>query len=180
MLDYINTLYKNVPTFVFEALLSVLCIGIVITLALKGFKKGWRVSSFLLLAAYLIFLYASTVVFRASEINQEYNLEPFWSYQTIDEEDDFLFKENISNILAFIPLGLFIGMSFKQIKWWKVCIFALFVSISIEVLQFFLKRGFSEFDDVMHNTLGCMMGYGIYVVARYGYGRIYKRSVGVL
>ena len=34
----------------------------------------------------------------------------------------------------------------------------LIISGSIEVLQYFLKRGFSEFDDVFHNTLGCLVG----------------------
>ena len=50
----------------------------------------------------------------------------------------------------------------------------------IEAMQYFYNRGFAETDDVMHNTIGCLMGFGIYSLARYGYERIGKRSVGVL
>ena len=45
----------------------------------------------------------------------------------------------------------------------------LCLSVSIEALQFVFKFGFSELDDVIHNTLGCMIGYGVYalVTARF-------------
>lgn len=36
-------------------------------------------------------------------------------------------------------------------------------SVLIESLQFVMKRGFSEFDDVFHNVLGCMFGYVLYI-----------------
>ena len=31
----------------------------------------------------------------------------------------------------------------------------------IELSQLALKRGLCEFDDVFHNTLGCVIGYGV-------------------
>lgn len=31
------------------------------------------------------------------------------------------------------------------------------ISVTIEALQFFFMRGFSELDDVMHNTVGCLI-----------------------
>lgn len=33
----------------------------------------------------------------------------------------------------------------------------------IEMLQFVFKKGYAEFDDVFHNALGCLIGYGVYV-----------------
>lgn len=54
------------------------------------------------------------------------------------------------------------------------------LSVSIEVQQFVYKKGFSELDDVMHNTLGGMIGYGMYTFMRYGFERLSKRRVGVL
>lgn len=41
-------------------------------------------------------------------------------------------------------------------------------------------KGFSELDDVMHNTLGCMIGYGIYSLVRVGYERISERNMAIL
>ena len=33
------------------------------------------------------------------------------------------------------------------------------ISISIEVLQFCFMKGSSELDDVMHNMVGCLIGW---------------------
>ena len=67
------------------------------------------------------------------------------------------------NVLMFFPLGLLIGCVFKNISWKKVLIASLCLSVLIEFLQFLLKRGFAELDDVMHNTLGAVIGFGLYV-----------------
>lgn len=38
------------------------------------------------------------------------------------------------------------------------------ISTTIEVLQFCFMKGFSEMDDVMHNTLGCILGYSLWLM----------------
>lgn len=43
-------------------------------------------------------------------------------------------------------------------------LFGCLVSVAIEVLQFFTQRGLCELDDVIHNTLGVVIGYGVYKV----------------
>ena len=48
--------------------------------------------------------------------------------------------------------------------WWKVLLVVCSISIVIESLQFWFVKGFSEVDDVMHNMLGCMIGYGVYLL----------------
>lgn len=48
-------------------------------------------------------------------------------------------------------------------KWWQVLFAGVALSLSIELSQFVLARGFAEFDDIFHNLIGCMCGYGIYV-----------------
>ena len=95
----------------------------------------------------------------------------------MNEKEGFLFRENISNILAFIPFGILLGTSFRKIKWWSVFVIGLIVSLSIEMLQFFLKRGFSEFDDVFHNVLGCLVGFGIYKFVECIIERIRRRTL---
>lgn len=42
------------------------------------------------------------------------------------------------------------------------CGFAL--SSVIEVIQFVFHRGLFEFDDIFHNTIGTVIGIGIYVL----------------
>jgi glycopeptide antibiotics resistance protein len=82
-------------------------------------------------------------------------------------------------VAVFIPVGILISVILNRAKWWQVTLIGLSLSVTIETLQFFLKRGFSEFDDVMHNTLGCMIGYGVYASIRYGYEAFSKRHVAV-
>lgn len=65
------------------------------------------------------------------------------------------------NVVVFMPLGLMMAAGFENIKWWQILIVGLGFSVTIESLQYLLNLGVSEFDDVFHNTIGCMVGYGI-------------------
>ena len=49
--------------------------------------------------------------------------------------------------------------SFEEMTWWKALLVSCGISVTIEALQFLFMRGFSEVDDVMHNTLGCLIGW---------------------
>ena len=42
----------------------------------------------------------------------------------------------------------------KSMTWLMVAIIGCGISVTIEALQFIFMRGFSEFDDVMHNMVG--------------------------
>lgn len=152
--EYIVSLYQNIPTEVYEGLLSVFCLGLVVFIAWKGFKIGLRYSVALLLIEYIFLIFCSTIIFRATGETRQYDFHPFWSYDRPD-----LLTENIMNVVVFIPVGLLLGIAFKQTTWWKALLLGCGISITIESLQFIFMRGFSELDDVMHNTLGCIVGY---------------------
>lgn len=47
----------------------------------------------------------------------------------------------------------------KNKIWWKVALIGLVFSSFIELSQLVLKRGLCETDDVIHNTVGCVVGY---------------------
>lgn len=158
---YIVSLYQNIPTEVYEGLLSVFCLGLVVFIAWKGFKIGLRYSVALLLIEYIFLVFCSTVIFRATGETRQYDFHPFWSYDRPE-----LLVENIMNVVVFISVGLLLGIAFKQMTWWKVLLIGCGISVTIEALQFFFMRGFSEVDDVMHNTLGCLLGYGIITILR--------------
>lgn len=161
-LGYWNLLWRDVPLYVFKSLAVVFCIGAVVILAVKGFKGGCRYVSGLLLAEYVFLLYCSTVIFRSASSVRNYDFTPFWSYRAyFSGEDTTLLAENIMNVVVFVPVGLFLGLTFRSVSWFHALIIGACLSVGIEVLQFALVRGFAEFDDVMHNTLGCVIGYGI-------------------
>lgn len=163
---YIVSLYQNISTEVYEGLLSVFCLGLVVFIAWKGFKTGLRYSAVLLLVEYIFLLFCSTVIFRTSGDTRQYDFHLFWSYKAIQEGREDLLAENIMNVVVFIPVGLLLGIAFKQVTWWNALLVGCGISVTIEALQFFLMRGFSEVDDVMHNTLGCLLGYGIMTILR--------------
>ena len=171
---YIVRLYQNIPTEVYEGLLSVFCLGLVLLLGFCGIKKGLRYSSMLLLIEYVFLLFCSTVIFRTVGETRQYDFHPFWSYQALQEGREDLLAENIMNVVVFIPVGLLLGIAFKQMTWWKVLLVGCSISVTIESLQFFLMRGFSELDDVMHNTLGCLLGYGIMTILRIFFNKRYN------
>lgn len=87
------------------------------------------------------------------------------------------------NVIVFIPIGMILGSllrvkgsglrngsllkvkgsstseATKSMTWFVALMTGMIISVTIESLQFFFMRGFSEVDDVMHNTLGCILGY---------------------
>ena len=155
--QYIISLYKDIPQEVYEGLLSVSCLGVVLFVSFKGLRTGLRWFSVLLLIEYIFMLFCSTVIFRPTGEVRQYDFHPFWSYDRPD-----LLIENIMNVIVFIPVGLLLGSAFKQMTWWKALLIGCSISVTIEALQFWFMKGFSEVDDVMHNTVGCLIGFGFY------------------
>ncbi len=91
-----------------------------------------------------------------------HEIHPFWSYSAIMEGTVHVLPEIIMNVLVFFPVGFLLGFGFRCMTWRKALMIGGGISVMIEVLQFLLKKGFAETDDVIHNVLGSMMGYGIY------------------
>ncbi len=70
----------------------------------------------------------------------------------------------LGNIGWFVPFGFLAPMLMKQKKLIIVALCGCGFSFVIEVLQFVFKKGFCEIDDLILNTLGVVIGYGIYVI----------------
>lgn len=158
--QYIISLYQDIPQEVYEGLMSVFCMGLVVFIAWKGLKTGLRYSADLLLIEYIFLLFCSTVIFRTTGETRQYDFHPFWSYSRPE-----LLVENIMNVVVFIPVGMILS-SLLRVKgsWLIVTVIGCSISISIEAMQFFFHRGFAETDDVMHNTLGCILGYSLWLM----------------
>lgn len=68
------------------------------------------------------------------------------------------------NIVLFIPMGFFFAMYLNEIKKklvWSILI-AFIVSAVIETIQFFFVGRLADIDDILANTLGGVIGFGIY------------------
>lgn len=123
----------------------------------------------LLLFVYLAIVFESTVFTRNPGV-RTYQLELFWSWKEIlgigecgrtgsMTQKSSLLEENILNILLFLPIGLLLSLSCRRkISWWKGLLAGATISLCIETLQLLLCRGLFEWDDMIHNGLGCMIG----------------------
>ena len=161
-LSYWNSLWNDIPIWVYEVGLLVLLAGWMICSLTCGFRKGLRYGLGLLLIEYVFLIYCSTVFFRNTG-ELQYDFMPFWSYRDyFNGVDRRLLAENIMNVVVFVPVGLLVGATFRSRSWKKELVIGICLSVGIETLQFVLRKGFSEFDDVMHNTLGCLIGYRMY------------------
>ena len=63
----------------------------------------------------------------------------------------------------FILVGILTGLIWK----WKVLLVAAGLSMGIDILQLISQRGLCEFDDVIHITLGAIIGVGLVMLIRH-------------
>ncbi|MGI2328190.1 VanZ family protein [Planococcus sp. YIM B11945] len=65
--------------------------------------------------------------------------------------------------MIFVPLGIFLSFLFSRFKTFsKVMMIGFMVTVSIELLQFFLQLGQFDIDDIFLNTIGALLGYFVY------------------
>lgn len=112
-------------------------------------------------AAYIgLIIYATLFSREKSENAQGYSLIPFVTYHLARTENVEYYREAFMNVALFFPLGCFAYcFDVKDRKKWTVPIIsAVVLSSIIELIQYLFKLGYAEVDDVIHNTLGVIIG----------------------
>lgn len=141
------------------AISIIVIVFMLLVLKSKPPQRIIRTVSLSVLIISFLLLYCSTVVFRSVNVETGLYLTPFWSYAAIMNGKEQLILENALNIVVFIPFGILCGFVFYQPSMSKAVIVGFVFSLIIEVSQFLFSRGVAEVDDIMHNTLGCVIGY---------------------
>ena len=113
---------------------------------------GRRITPRPLLAAYILFILMETIIGRKTGVGRV-ELVPFWSYSHPE-----LRMEIVLNYLLFMPLGVLLYLCFGEKLGLRVVIAGLLLSVSIELIQLTFKIGVFEFDDMIGNTVGCLIG----------------------
>jgi len=144
-------------------------IALLVLFGMRASKCNWsRCIAAACAAAYMFIVLAITVFTRGpTDLSTNY-FPPFWAYRMILERDKLahdLIIQIFMNVFMLVPLGIMIPcfVDKRPILWGALC------SLSIEALQFVTKRGYFEIDDIIHNTLGILLGYAFY--------RILKRRI---
>ena len=115
-----------------------------------------------LFAAYTIFIVWYTLLIREPRgVERVFIPELFWAIRgwiAGAPQGKVEAIQYIQNILFFIPYGLL--FPWKD-DWKHVFVTALVLSVFIELSQFIFNLGWCEVDDVISNTLGAMIGWGV-------------------
>ena len=74
----------------------------------------------------------------------------------------------IGNMVLFIPTGILLPIVYGNLdNPWKVGITGALISLSIEILQLPFASRATDVDDLILNTLGVIVGYGIYTAVKH-------------
>lgn len=101
-----------------------------------------------------------STVFTRTGTTRQYELVPFWSWRDILRyHDRQLLKENLLNCILLLPAGALLPLIMnRKVKWQEALVFGVLISATIETSQLITMRGLFEWDDMIHNGLGCMVG----------------------
>ena len=85
------------------------------------------------------------------------------------------FDNLFGNVLAFMPLGVLIPVSFPGIdRFWIVLLYSFWLSLCIELFQLVSHFGVFDVDDILLNTLGGVLGFLVFWAVRLVYRKVRK------
>ena len=64
----------------------------------------------------------------------------------------------VGNVLMFVPMGIFLPLTFPRLSRQKLWLSAIIVPIIIEIIQPIVGRSF-DIDDLICNSIGILIGY---------------------
>ena len=128
-------------------------------------KRIWRPATAFLFLTCLAVIAAATLTDRTPDtISTEPEWIPFHSYRAaIAGENKEILRSNFMNLVLFYPAGL-LACDLLPKNWSRakrtifVTILFALVSLAIEFCQYHFALGQAEADDVIHNTLGALIG----------------------
>lgn len=109
---------------------------------------------------FLAIVFASTVFTRTPSSEYEYMLELFWSWRVAYIYRSWgMLKEILLNCVLLFPFGALLPVIFcRRLKWYHGFVAGFLISAVIETSQLLFRRGLFEWDDMIHNAVGCMLG----------------------
>ena len=138
---------------------------------LTGLAQESRVSravKFCLLVLVTFFILHSTLLGRHTYEERRLSLMPFASFEHAKIQPE-VYRSLLLNILMFLTFGL--GLGWVLPDRWKlgrrmltVILTGFVLSLAIEILQYWLLLGYAETDDVIFNTLGCVLAAGALIM----------------
>lgn len=135
---------------------------------LKGQKRPalGRIFWWGIFLCYMIVVLGVTLLFRGSAPEAEPVYPPFYSYRDAWMHwSQASWRNIILNFCMFMPLGFLLPLrwSFFQ-KERRILLVGFGASLAIELMQLITHAGMFEWDDLLGNTVGSLIGYGFYLI----------------
>jgi len=135
-----------------------------IVLSNKG--TGMKRLLCVIFAIYILTVLRITVFRQATLAEYQYNFTLFKDLISVYNNSGtlrflYLFA---GNLIWFAPLGFFLPVILKKNKPQVIILCGFCFSLVIELCQLVFKKGVCELDDLILNTAGTAVGYGIYVL----------------
>ncbi|MBP3204943.1 MAG: VanZ family protein [Lachnospiraceae bacterium] len=131
--------------------------------------------------AYLVVVIGVTLLLRGGYYGYENAvIQPlFYSYRDAWVHwSAAAWRNIIFNFCMFVPLGFWLPLGLKSFRrFWKTYLAGFGFTLLIEILQLVTQRGIFELDDVLGNTVGTMIGYGLFVSGEFFWLAVSKRKV---
>jgi glycopeptide antibiotics resistance protein len=126
-----------------------------------------RVLTAVLFAIYLVLLVAIILFkfpfqYQLTASGRVLNLIPFAG--SYSDPRGLAIGAVIENVLIFVPLGVDLAMLRRNWSFGRKTLIIAATSVAFEVIQFVFAIGRSDITDVICNTLGGVLGIGVYVV----------------
>ena len=88
----------------------------------------------------------------------------------------FFLRMFLGNIGWFVPFGMLVPPLLKRENLAKTAGLGMLFSLAIETMQFIFRKGVAELDDVILNTTGAIIGYGLYKLLRYWWTSVKNKT----
>ena len=143
--------------------------ALLIFLFLRKTKRPLNVGKAMIWGSFFCYLFivmGATLFYRSSSPYRSAILQPFMTYRLAwHASAPGQWRNLMMNIMMFIPIGFMLPLlSIKTKNFLTVASIGFLMTVSIETAQFFTGRGGFAVDDIINNTLGALIGFGIYKV----------------
>lgn len=141
-------------------------------------KNRHRKHGFILLVLYLVlltyFLFFAEAMGRNPDARADYsyNLVPFKEIRRFIVYRSVLgykavFLNIVGNVVAFMPFGFILPEVWDQLnRWYTITLMGFIFSLCIETAQLVGRVGSFDVDDLLLNTVGALIGYFVFVIAK--------------
>lgn len=131
--------------------------------ALASFTKKQKCTFWMLVFYTILVIYMTLLTYTYDPIISEVGFTPFHTFVEIYRYGiRDMGWQLIFNILMFVPFGLFLPNLFDKMRSYSMMFTVGFISsLFIECTQVLVGRSF-DFDDILCNSLGALLGLGLY------------------